>query len=171
MACDSGVADSAPSKKNVSPLDTGEDKRASLGGGAPRRRQAPPPPITAGHHDTRKFPVQSGGELPKSGSLHPTRGRDKKDRELYPGGFLDSLEALLLVCWALLVVGHRSWLAGSFVGSWLRSLDSGSWVRVIPWWVVLERSSWGSPFPSTDSELHKCESVKPHEAARYPTRL
>ena len=26
-------------------------------------------------------------------------------------------------------------------------LDSGSWVRVPPWWVVLERSSWGSPFP------------------------
>ena len=79
--------------------------------------------------------------------------------------------SLLLVCWALLVVSHRSWLAGSFVGSWLRSLDSGLWVRVPPWWVVLERSSWGSPFPSTGSELHKCESVKPHEAARYPTKL
>ena len=29
----------------------------------------------------------------------------------------------------------------------------------------------GSPFPSTDSELHKCESVRPYEAARYPARL
>ena len=29
----------------------------------------------------------------------------------------------------------------------------------------------GSPFPSTDSGLHRCESVKPHEAARYPAKL
>ena len=29
----------------------------------------------------------------------------------------------------------------------------------------------GSPFPSMDSELHRRESVKPHEAARYPARL
>ena len=112
---------SAPSKKNVSPLDTGEDKRASLGGGAPRRRHAPPP-IAAGNHDTQKRLIQSRGELPESGSLHPARGRDKKDRELYPCCVVPWRSFLLLVCWALLVVGHRSWLAGSFVGSWLRSL-------------------------------------------------
>ena len=82
-----------PHQRRITPVDIGEGKRASLGGGAPRRRHAPPP-IAAGHHDTRKRPVQSGGELPKSGSLHPALGRDKKDRELYPWGFLGSLEVV-----------------------------------------------------------------------------
>ena len=67
-------------------------------------------------------------------------------------------------------------MAEVFCGALRGSQDRG----LVGFWVVgssptvvgsVEHSSWGSPFPSTDSELHKCESVKPHEAARYPTRL
>ena len=126
----------------------------------------------------RRPPDQSGGELPQSGSLHPPGGGIRRVASCFSGG-------LFRGC---LVVGGRvgarggdgrgggvSWCSccrSSFVAARIvGSLDSGSWVRVPPWWVVLERSSWGSPFPSTDSELHKCESVKPLEVARYPARL
>ena len=100
------------------------------------------------------------------------RGRDKEDRELYSGvsfvpwrSFLASDLLGSPGRWSSFVAGRviRRILA-ALVGFWF----VGSSPTVVGFVGALEL---GSPFPSTDSELHKCESVKPHEAARYPTRL
>ena len=159
-------SNSAPSKKNVSPVRHWGKAKEPLSGEEHRDADTPLQSWLA-TTTPENAPSNPEASYPRADPSTPHGGRDKKDRELYPGvtWFLGG-RSLLLVCGALLVVGHHSWLAGSFVGSWLRSLDPGSWVRVPPWWVVLERSSWGSPFPSTHAE-----SVKPHEAARYLTKL